>query len=150
LTNVGKSPTHLPNPSYVEEDEFVDEEFQEDEFVDKKFYHEDVEDPSQCSVDWDSLPTYDTEINDEDLVVSSLSYDQVDEFVVDWASPLIYSIHPEEEDWLNKVSLLDNTENFVDESTILHMFNRNPKIEEFDVGTEEISFVDFLGVAIFY
>jgi hypothetical protein len=34
---------HLPNPSYVEdEDEFVDEEFQEDEFVDEEFKHGDI------------------------------------------------------------------------------------------------------------
>lgn len=66
------------NPSYVEEeDEFVDEEFQEDEFVDEEFKHgdvhddvehEDVEDSSQGFVDWDSLPTYDIDIIDEDLV----------------------------------------------------------------------------------
>jgi len=68
-----------------EEDELVDEEFQEDEFVDEEFKHgdirddvehEDVEDPSQGFVDWDSPPTYDIDINDEDLVGGSLLYDQ--------------------------------------------------------------------------
>jgi hypothetical protein len=79
---------HLQNPSYVEEeDEFVDEEFQEDEFVDKEFKHEDVyedvEDPSQGFVDWDSPPAYDTYINDGNFVGGSLSYDQEEESVVD-------------------------------------------------------------------
>jgi hypothetical protein len=55
-----------------EEDEFIDEEFQEDEFVDEEFKHgdvyDDVKDPSQGSVDWDSPPTCDIDINDEDIV----------------------------------------------------------------------------------
>jgi hypothetical protein len=68
-----------------EEDELVDEEFQEDEFVDEEFKHgdirddvehEDVEDPSQGFVDWDSPLTYDIDINDGDLVGGSLLYDQ--------------------------------------------------------------------------
>jgi hypothetical protein len=61
------------------EDEFVDEEFQEYEFIDKEFkhedVHEDVENPLQRFVDWDSPPTYDSNISDEDLVRESLSYD---------------------------------------------------------------------------
>jgi hypothetical protein len=56
LTVICESQLHLPNPSYVEEeDEFVDEEFQEDKFVDEEFKHgdvyEDVEDPSQGFLD---------------------------------------------------------------------------------------------------
>jgi hypothetical protein len=36
---------------------------------DEEFQHEeDVEDPFQCFVYWNSLPTYDTYINDEDLI----------------------------------------------------------------------------------
>jgi hypothetical protein len=75
-----ENPYH--NPVLVREqcgrdEEFVDEEFQEDEFVDDEFKHrdvhddiehEDVEDPSQGFVDWDCSPTYDIDINDEDLV----------------------------------------------------------------------------------
>jgi hypothetical protein len=34
-------------------------------------------------MDWDSPPTYDTDINDKDLVGGSLSYDQEEESVVD-------------------------------------------------------------------
>jgi hypothetical protein len=53
LTVIREPQIHLPNPSYVdEEDEFIDEKFQEDEFVDKEFKHKDVEDPSQGFVDW--------------------------------------------------------------------------------------------------
>jgi hypothetical protein len=32
--------------------------------------------PSQWLVDWNSPPNYDIDVDDEDLVVSSLSYDQ--------------------------------------------------------------------------
>jgi len=68
-----------------EKDEFFDEEFLEDEFVNEEFKHgdvhddvehEDVGEPSQGFMDWDTLPTYDTDINDEDLVGGSLSYNQ--------------------------------------------------------------------------
>jgi hypothetical protein len=89
-----------------EEDEFVDEEFQEDKFVDEEFKHgdvyEDVEDPSQGFLDWDSPPTYDTDIIDGDLVGDFLSYDQEEESVVDWVSPLIFDIYPKKEEPLEK------------------------------------------------
>jgi hypothetical protein len=43
LTVIREPQIHLPNPSYVEEeDKFVDEEFQEDDFVDEKLKHGDV------------------------------------------------------------------------------------------------------------
>jgi hypothetical protein len=35
-------------------------------------------------LDWDSPPTYDSDINDEDLVRGSLSYDHEEESIVDW------------------------------------------------------------------
>jgi hypothetical protein len=61
-----------------EEGEFVDGEFQlyecvnEDfkkvKFVDEEFQYEgDVENPSQWFVNWNSPPTYDTDVDDEDL-----------------------------------------------------------------------------------
>jgi hypothetical protein len=41
----------------------------DEEVVGEEFLHEkDVEDPSQCFVDWNSPPTYDTYVNDEDLI----------------------------------------------------------------------------------
>jgi hypothetical protein len=58
-------------------------------------------------MDWDSPPTYDIDINDEDLVGDYLSYDQEKKSVVnlDWVSPTIYDdIYPDEDDILNEVS----------------------------------------------
>jgi hypothetical protein len=53
---------------------------QDEEFVDEEY----VEDPSQCFVDWNSLLTYDTHVNDKDLIeISFLSYGQKVEQKVD-------------------------------------------------------------------
>jgi hypothetical protein len=102
LTVVSKPQTHLSIPFHVEE---------EDEFVDE------VEDPFQCYLDWNSPPIYDIDVNDEALVeVSSLSYDQ--EVDQNWET--------------------------------YHMFDESPKSEVFQLGLEEINFVDFLMVEIFY
>jgi len=61
-----ENPYH--NPVLVRKQRGRDEEFQ---------HEKDVEDPSQCFVDWNSPLTYDTYINDEDLIeVGFLSYSQ--------------------------------------------------------------------------
>jgi hypothetical protein len=44
---------------------------------------------------------------------------------------------------LEKVNLLDNNENFVDESSINHVLDESPKNKVFDLDVNE---VDFLGV----
>jgi hypothetical protein len=105
--------------------------------------HEDVEDPSQGFVDWDSLPTYDIDINDEDLVGGSLSFDQEKESKVEWVSPIIYDIYPEKEELLEKVNLSDNIENFVDKSSTHHVLDKISKSEIFDLDVKK---VDFIGV----
>jgi hypothetical protein len=46
----------------------MDGEFQESKFIDEEFRHEDVEDPSQGFVDWDSPPTYDDDVNEKDQI----------------------------------------------------------------------------------
>jgi len=141
------------------DEEFVDEEFQEDVFVDDEFKHgdvhddiehEDVEDPSQEFVDWDSPPTYDIDINDEDLVGDHLLYDQEKESVVDWVSPTIYDdIYPDEENLLNEVSFLVNAIKFIEENIDYHVFDESPHNEGFQLSNEEISYVDFIGIERF-
>jgi len=106
--------------------------------------HGDVEDPSQGFVDWDSLPTYDIDINDEDLVGGSLSFDQEKESIVDWVSLLIYNIYSKKDEPLEKVNLLDNIENFVGKSSTHHVLDEIPKSEVFNL---DVNKVDFLGVA---
>ena len=58
-----------------EEKESVDEEFQEFEIIDEEFECECVEDvdPSQGFVNWDSPPTYDEDINEEDSIEEPLA-----------------------------------------------------------------------------
>ena len=53
-------------------------------------------------------PTYDININDKDLVESSLSYDQEEEYVAYWIPLIFYSIHPEKEESLEEINLLDS------------------------------------------
>jgi hypothetical protein len=47
-------------------------------------------------------------------------------FSVDWVSPLIYDIYPDEEDLL-KVSFVVNTENFTEENNNYDVFDESPK-----------------------
>jgi hypothetical protein len=54
LTLTRQPQFHLPNLYVEEQGEPVDEEFQESEILNEEFEHEDVEDPSQGFVDWDS------------------------------------------------------------------------------------------------
>lgn len=68
LMVVSEHQIHLLNPMYVEdEDDFSYEEFEQ---------WEKVKDPFQCFVYQNSPPTYETDVDDEDLVkIISLSYD---------------------------------------------------------------------------
>jgi hypothetical protein len=47
---------------------------------------------------------------------------------------------------LEEVSLLVDTENFVDETDIHYVFDESPKNKVFELGIEKNSFVDFLGI----
>jgi hypothetical protein len=60
----------------------VDGEFQGSEFIDEEFQHEGVEDedPSQGFVDWDSPPTYDDDVNEEDPIEELLASDLEEEY----------------------------------------------------------------------
>ena len=53
-------------------------------FVDEEVQHEeDVENSSQCFVDWNSPPTYDTYIDDEDLIMVEENFIFEEEEIVD-------------------------------------------------------------------
>lgn len=139
LAVVREPQIHLSRPSYVEEeDELVDIEFQEDEFVDEEFQHgdvhKDVDEPSQGFMDWDSLPTYDTEVVDEDLAEGSLSYNHEEESGVDQTSPPIYDIYLREDDLLEEVSFVVYTEHFIEENNNYHVLDESLKSEVFDLG----------------
>ena len=53
-------------------------------FVDEEFQHEeDVEDSSQCFVEWNSPSTYDTYVDDEDLIKVEENFNFKEEEIVD-------------------------------------------------------------------
>jgi hypothetical protein len=65
LTLTRQPQFHLHNLYMEEQGEHVDAEFQESEILSDEFEHEDVEDPSEGFVDWDSPPTSDDDVNDD-------------------------------------------------------------------------------------
>jgi hypothetical protein len=69
-----------------------------------------------------------------------------EDFSVDWVSPLIYDIYPDEDDLLKEVSFVVNTENFIEENNNYDVFDESHKFEGFNLEVEEIDLVDFLGV----
>ena len=58
------------------------------------------------------------------------------DFFVDWVSPPIYDIYPDEEDL--EVSFEVNTENFIEENNSYDVLDESPKFEGFNLGVEEI------------
>ena len=100
-----QSQIHTPNPYYVEkEKESVDGEFQESEIIDKEFEHECVEeeDTSQGSIDWDSPPTYDKDVNEEDSVEEPLASNLEEEYEEYGLHPIFGSLYPDEDDQLEE------------------------------------------------
>jgi hypothetical protein len=85
-----------------EEKDSVDGEFQEPKFIDEKFQHEDIEDLSQRFEDWDSLPTYDDDINEEDPIEEPLVSDLEEEYKEYGLRPMFGGFYLEEEDQLKK------------------------------------------------
>ena len=52
-------------------------------FVDEEFQYEEVEDSSQCFMDWNSPPTYDTYVDVEDLIKVEEKFNFKEEEIVD-------------------------------------------------------------------
>jgi hypothetical protein len=94
LTLTRQPQFHLPNLYVEEQGELVDEEFQKSEIFNEEFEHENVEDLSQEFVDWDSLPTYDDDVNDEDLIEEHLATDQEEEYEEYGLHPIFDGLYP--------------------------------------------------------
>ena len=102
---------HKPNPYSVEEEkESEDGEFQEFEFIDEEFRHEGVEDegPSQGFVDWDSLPTYDDDVNEEDPIEEPLASDLEEEYEEYGLHPMFDGLYPNEDNQLEEEEPTDD------------------------------------------
>jgi hypothetical protein len=127
-----------------EEKESVDGEFQESEIIDEEFEHECVEDEdtSQGFVDWDSPPTYDEDVNEEDSIEEPLASDLEEEYEEYGLHPMFGGLYPDEDDQLEEeeptYDIADYEE--VDEGLSGEVFNYNE---------EDVEYVDFLGVEDF-
>ncbi|XP_059462639.1 uncharacterized protein LOC132191562 [Corylus avellana] len=81
-----------------EEKESVDGKFQESKFIDEEFRHEDIEDPSQRFVAWDSPPTYDEKPEEDD---SWEEEKPPEEYKEDGFYPMFDGLYSKEDDQLD-------------------------------------------------
>jgi hypothetical protein len=79
------------------EGETVDVEFQESMILNEEFEYEDIKDPSQGFVDWDSPPTYDHNVNEEDPVEGLFASNLEEEYGKDGFSPMFGGLYPKED-----------------------------------------------------
>jgi hypothetical protein len=133
---------YTPNPYSVEEEkEFVDGEFQEFEVTDEEFEHECVEDEdtSQGFVDWDSPPTYDEDVDEEDSIEEPLASVIEEEHEEDKFFPMFGGLYPNEDNQLGHEEPTDDIDEYeeVDEGLSGDVSNYNE---------EEVEYIDFLGV----
>jgi hypothetical protein len=133
---------YTPNPYSVEEEkESVDGEFQEFEVTDEEFEHECVEDEdtSQGFVDWDSLPTYDEDVDEEDSIEEPLAFVLKEEHEEDEFFPMFGSLYPDEDNKLGDEEPTDDIDEYeeIDEGLSGDVSNYNE---------EEIEYVDSLGI----
>jgi hypothetical protein len=112
LTLTRQPQVHLPNLYVEEQGEPVVEELQEFEILNEEFEHEDVEDPSQGFVDWDSPPTYDDNINDEDPIEEPLATDLEEEYEEYELHPIFGSLYPKKDDQLEDEEPTDDITNY--------------------------------------
>jgi hypothetical protein len=93
-------------------------------------------------MEWNSPPTYDSDIKDEDLVNFSLSHDREKDSIVD------YDTYLDEKESLEKVNLLDTIDNFANESFTHHVLDKSPEDKIFDLSVAPINYVDFIMVDV--
>jgi hypothetical protein len=151
---------HKPNPYSVEEEiESADREFQESEFIGEEFEHECIkeEDPSQGFVDWDSLPTYDDDVNEKDPIKEPLAFNLEEEYEVDGFFPMFSGLYTNEDDQLEDKEPTDDFTNYEedDQREEEEPMGDITDYEEGDDGLsgevpnyneEEVEYIDFLGV----
>jgi hypothetical protein len=119
----------------------VDGEFQESKVIDEEFERECVEDvdPSQGFVDWDSPPTYDEDVNEEDLIEEPLASILKEEHEADGFFPMFGDLYLDEGDQFEEEEPTYDIADYekVDEGLSGEVPNNNE---------EEVEYIDFLGV----
>jgi hypothetical protein len=86
----------------------------------------------------------------KDRRISLVTTKLIDENLsVDWVSPPIYDIYPDEEDLLEEVNLVLDTINIVEGNDVHLVSKKSPKSEISQWGLEKINYVDFPGIETF-
>ena len=157
-----------------EQGEHVDVKLQEYEILNEEFEHKNVEDPSQGFVDWDSLPTYDDDVNDVDPIEESLATDLEEEYKEYELHPKFGDLYPNKDDQLEDEELTDDIADYeegiaifheaealleevnlsdsftiFDDNSTYHVLDKSPEDKAFDLSVTPISYVDFIEVDAF-
>ena len=134
-----------------EEKESVDWEFQESEFIDEEFRHKGVEDkdPSQGFVDWDSLPTYDDDVNEEDPIEELLASNLKEEYEEYELHPMFDGLYPSEDEQLEEEELMDDIADYEEDDIVDEVVDEDFSGKVPNFNGEDGDYVDFHGVEIF-
>jgi hypothetical protein len=73
-----------------------------------------------------------------------------EDLLVDWASPPIYDIYPDEDDLLEEVNLVIDTINIVEGNDVHLVSEKSPKSEISQWGLEKLIMLILLGSKLFY
>ena len=71
-------------------------------------------------------------------------------FSVDWASPPIYDIYPNEEDLLEEVNLFFDTIKIVEENDVHRVFDESPRVKYPNGVLRKLIMLIFLGLKIIF
>jgi hypothetical protein len=131
-----------------EEKESVDGEFQESEFIDEEFQHKDVEDEdlSQGFVDWDSPPTYDDDVNEEDPIEEPLASDLEEKYEEYGLHPMFDGLYPDVGDQLKEEESTDDITDYEEDDIADEAINEGFSVEVPNFNGEEGDYVDFFVV----
>jgi hypothetical protein len=151
---------HKPNLYSVDkEKESMDGEFQESKVIDEEFEHEGIEDidPSQGFVDWDSPPTYDDDVNDENPIKEPLASNLEEEYEEDGFFPMFGGLYTDEDDQLEDEETTDDIADYEEDDkgeekeatgdiADYEEANEGLSDEVPNYNEEEVEYIDFLGV----
>jgi hypothetical protein len=90
-------------------------------------------------VDWDSLPTYDDDVNEKDPIERPLSFNLEEEYEKDESSPIFDGLYPEDDDPLEEEEPTEDIAKYYEEDEDL-----SGELPNFN--DEELGYVDFFGV----
>ena len=137
----------------------MDGEFQESDFIDEEFEHEGVEDEdaSQGFVDWDTLPIYNDDVNEEESIEEPLASNLEKEYEEDGFFPMFGSLYTDEDDQLEDEEPMDDIADYEEDDqgkekeatadiTDYEDVDEGLSNEVPNYNEEDVEYVHFLGV----